>query len=100
MVLELKIIKMEELKMAICKNRVDDSARVKYEKDFNNKIDYFKDHEKYEWLRRYADDALRFHIMYGFYAIKAQDFMKRIVAMDLDYIKDWLDGKNQLEWAR
>jgi len=68
------------------------------EKKFNNKIDYFKNHSKYEWLRRYADDALKWNTMCGFYQIKAEDFIERIIAAPLEYIEDWLNGKNQLEW--
>ena len=34
----------------------------------------------------------------GYLMIKAEDFIKRIEEMPLDYIRDWLDGKNQLEW--
>lgn len=67
-------------------------------KSFNEKIDHFKDHKKYEWLRKYADDAIGWNEMEGYYQIKAEDFIKRIEMMPLNYIRDWLDGKNQLEW--
>lgn len=67
-------------------------------KSFNEKIDYFKDHKGYEWLRKYADDAIRWNEMSGYYQIKAEDFIKRIEIMPLNYIRDWIDGKNQLEW--
>jgi len=66
---------------------------------FNNKIDYFINHPKYDWLRKYADDALRWNTMCGFYQIKAEDFIKRIIAASIEYIEDWLNGKNQLEWS-
>lgn len=33
--------------------------REKRYKVFNEKIDSFKEHEKYSWLRQYADDALK-----------------------------------------
>lgn len=69
-----------------------------YEKSFNEKIDYFKEHPKYDWLRKYADEALSWHTGFGLLAIKAIDFMDRIIAKPLDYIQDWLDGKNKLEW--
>lgn len=69
------------------------------EEKFNNKIDSFKEHPKYEWLRKYADDALRWNTMCGFYQIKAEDFIERIIAASTEYIEDWLNGKNQLEWA-
>lgn len=69
-----------------------------YENKFNVKIDTFKDHPKYEWLREYADDALSFHTGFGFMAIKAVDFMDRIIQKPVEYIRDWLDGKNNLEW--
>lgn len=69
------------------------------ETKFNDKINYFANHPKYEWFRKYADDALTWYTMCGFYQIKAEDFIKRIVAAPLNYIEDWLDGKNQLEWS-
>jgi hypothetical protein len=68
------------------------------EAEFNDKINYFVNHPKYGWLRKYADDALTWYVMYGFYQIKAEDFMKRIIAAPLSYIEAWLDDKNQLEW--
>ena len=77
-----------------CSNRL----QVEYEEEFNSKIDNFKNHPKYQWLRQYADDALRFHTGFGSYAIKAIDFMDRIIQKPLDYIQDWLDNKNNLEW--
>ena len=72
----------------------------KYEKLFNDKIDSFSNHEKYKELRDNADKMLMLHCGEGYKAIVAVDFMDRIVAMPLDYIKDWLDGKNQLEWRK
>lgn len=72
--------------------------REKRYKLFNEKIDSFKWHEKYSWLREYADDALKWNEMSGYLMIKAEDFIERIEKMPLDYIKNWLDGKNQLEW--
>lgn len=36
--------------------------------------------------------------MSGYLMIKAEDFIKCIEKMPLEYIRDWLDGKNQLEW--
>lgn len=72
--------------------------REKRYKVFNEKIDSFKGHEKYSWLRQYADDALKWNEMSGYLMVKAEDFIERIEKMPLDYIKDWLDGKNQLEW--
>lgn len=65
---------------------------------FNTKIDHFKDHPKYGWLRKYADDALNWTENFGYLQIKAEDFIERIERMPLEYIRDWLDGKNQLEW--
>ena len=57
-----------------------------------------KEHPKYGWLRKYADDAIYYNEGSGYLMIKAEDFIKRIEEMPLDYIRDWLDGKNQLEW--
>lgn len=65
---------------------------------FNQKIDSFANHPKYGWLRQFADDAIRWNSGCGFYQIKAEDFIERIEKMPLEYIRDWLDGKNQLEW--
>lgn len=72
--------------------------REKRYKVFNEKIDSFKGCEKYSWLREYADDALKWNEMSGYLMVKAEDFIERIEKMPLDYIKDWLDEKNQLEW--
>lgn len=65
---------------------------------FNEKIDSFKNHEKYSWLRKYADEAIVWNEGSGYLMIKAEDFIKRIEKMPLDYIRDFLDGKNHLEW--
>lgn len=65
---------------------------------FNEKIDHFKEHSSYEWLREYANDAMRWNVGAGYLQIKATDFIERIEKMSLDYIRDWLDGKNKLEW--
>ena len=65
---------------------------------FNSKINFFKEHPKYGKLRKYADDAIYYNEGSGYLMIKAEDFIERIEAAPLDYIRDWLDGKNQLEW--
>ena len=70
----------------------------KYEEDFNRKIDCFIHHPSYNELRKQADTALRFHTGCVIEAIKAQDFMDRIVAMPLDYIEGWLNHTNLLAW--
>ena len=72
---------------------------MKRQEIFNEKIEYFKNHPKYKWLRKYADDALTWDTMCGFYQIKAEDFIDRIISASLNYIEDWLNGKNQLEWS-
>ena len=78
---------------------LNNDACIEYERKFNEKIDSFKNRSEYdEWLRRYADDALRFHTSFGYLAIKAKDFINRIISKPESYIEDWLDGKNQLEW--
>lgn len=78
------------------------SSRAEWEKNrykvFNEKIDHFKNHAKYGWLRQYANEAIHWNSGGGYYQIKAEDFIERIEKMPLDYIRDWLDGKNQLEW--
>lgn len=65
---------------------------------FNNKIDSFKNHNKYTWLRQYANDAIHWNEMSGYLMIKAEDFIKRIEKMPIEYIREWLDNKNKLEW--
>lgn len=72
--------------------------RAERYKQFNEKIDYFKEHPEYSWLRKYADDAIYYNEGSGYFMIKAADFIDRIESMPLEYIKDWLDGKNHLEW--
>lgn len=67
-------------------------------KIFNQKIDGFKNHLKYEWLREYANEAIKWNECAGCLMIKAADFIKRIEKMPLDYIEAWLNGENQLEW--
>lgn len=72
-----------------------------YEKrirEFNDKINHFTYHNRYEWLRQYADDVIRYATMSGYLQIKADDFIDRIINMPIDYIEDWLDQKNYLEW--
>ncbi len=69
-----------------------------YEKSFNEKVDSFKNHIEYARLRAQADEALRLHTGVGPEAMCAGDFMDRIVAMPESYIRDWLDGLNNLEW--
>jgi len=68
-------------------------------KVFEEKIEALKDHPKYPWLRKYADDAKIANEGGGYYMIKAEDFIERIENADVSYIRDWLDGKNQLEWS-
>lgn len=84
------------MKKAVTRD-VDEWRRNRYAL-FNEKIDHFKDHPKYGWLRQYADEAMHYNEGFGYYMIKAEDFIKRIEKMPLEYIRDWLDGKNQLEW--
>lgn len=79
--------------------RVNNNAQIEYEKSFNDKIDSFKEHFKYEWLRKYSDEALSLHTGDGLYTINAREFMDRVIAMPLEYIQDWLDDKNNLEWG-
>lgn len=76
----------------------NNTAQKKRIKAFNEKINSLKNHKKYDWLRKYADDALKWDTMCGFYQIKAEDFINRIIAMPIYYIEAWLNGKNNLEW--
>jgi len=79
--------------------KVNYDALNEYEKKFKDKIDLFQEHDKYKWLRQYSDEAISFHTGFGFYAIKAKDFIDRIIAAPENYISDWLSGKNELEWT-
>ena len=67
-------------------------------KSFNEKINHFKDHSKYEWLRKYADDAMNANEAFSYMAIKGADFIKRIEQMPLWYIEQWLNSENDLSW--
>ena len=66
--------------------------------EFDNKIEEMKYHEKYRWLKAQADKAKQMFDSFGLDRIRGEDFIERIAAMPLDYISDWLDGKNQLFW--
>ena len=68
------------------------------EKTFDSKINYFYSHKGYKKLRENADKALSSYTGFGLESIIYSDFMDRIIAMPLDYIQDWLDGKNELKW--
>lgn len=78
--------------------KVNNSNQVEYERKFNDKINQFKDHPKFKWLRDYADSSLIYHTSVGWLEIKAVDFMDRIIAKPIEYIQDWIDDKNNLEW--
>lgn len=65
---------------------------------FNEKIDHFFGHKGYKELRKNADKAISSFSGFGLESIVSTDFMDRIIAMPLDYIQDWLDGKNELKW--
>lgn len=67
---------------------------------FNQKIDHFSSHKTYPILRKNADKAINMMTGFGLEAIAAEDFMDRIIAMPLEYIRKWLDGENQLEWRK
>lgn len=77
------------------------SLTMEYEdfiRAFDYKINKFKEHFKYSELLEKAEQAKTGNTMGGYSSIASNDFMKRIVIMPLQYIKDWLDGKNNLEW--
>lgn len=65
---------------------------------FNNKVEKFKEHSKYEWLKEQAEKAIAFNCGCGLQAIKANDFMERIITLPTAHITEWLNGRNQLEW--
>ena len=68
-------------------------------KVFTEKIDALKSHKKYKWLKAYADNAICGSLgNNGIVALAAKEFIRRIEEMPLDYIRGWLDGRNDLEW--
>ena len=69
-----------------------DIRRENRYKRFNEKINRLICHPKYEWLRKYADDAIRWNECVGYYQIKAEDFIERIESADIMYIIDWLES--------
>lgn len=70
-----------------------------YEAVFNGKVEHFKDHPQYSTLRKNADWCIINHKGYGWDAIKAADFMDRIICMPFEYIEEYMNGKNGLEWT-
>ena len=70
-----------------------------YEAVFNGKVEHFKGHPGYETMRKNADWCLINHKGYGYNSIKAADFMDRIICMPLEYIEEYLNGRNRLEWT-
>ena len=73
--------------------------REKRYKIFNEKINHFSFHKDFQALRKYADNAMINNEGFGLQQIRASDFIERIEQASLEYIKGWLDGKNQLEWS-
>lgn len=71
-------------------------AKQRY-KLFNEKIDSFKGHKAFSsWLRQYADDAIKWNEMSGYFMIKAEDFIKRIEKCHLNISEIGLTGKISL----
>ena len=70
-----------------------------YEAVFNGKIEHFKDNPSYPTFRKNADWCIVNHKGFGYNAIKAADYMDRIICMPLDYIEKYLNGENGLEWT-
>lgn len=74
---------------------------MKYEdfiKAFDNKINKLREHKNFCNLLEKAEWAKINNTTCGLDSIIANDFMKRIITMPLDYIKNWLEDKNNLEW--
>lgn len=65
---------------------------------FKHKVEKLKEHPKYNDLKKQSEKTITFNCFCGIEAIKAHDFMERIITLPTTYIRDWLDGKNQLEW--
>lgn len=59
---------------------------------FNEKIDSFKDHPNYGWLRKYANDAMTANEGVGYSMIVGADFIKKIEDISMEDMKTWLDG--------
>lgn len=66
---------------------------------FKEKIDKCINHGEYNWLKLQAEKAINSNLAgCGIESITANDFMKRVITMPMNYIIDWLDGNNNLEW--
>lgn len=65
---------------------------------FQRKIEVFKNHSKYDWLKKQADEAIIHNTYCGIESIIANDFMKRIITLPRAHITEWLNGSNELEW--
>ena len=63
---------------------------------FNEHIDAFKGHPRYEWLRKYADDAMFYNEGGGYSMIVAADFIERIEENPIENIRAWLNGERPL----
>lgn len=68
-------------------------------KAFETKVHKLKGHYNYEKLETQAKKAMDSNVgAMSHVAIKANDFMHRIIELPTPYIVDWLEGKNNLEW--
>lgn len=80
-------------------DKILSSARRAFEHAFNEKIDAFKNHSKYDWLRQYANEAIGLNKFNGKNQKVAEDFMNRIITATYSEIKDWLDCEKPLDWT-
>lgn len=67
--------------------------------NFNAKIESMKDHSLYSQLRKHADKCILDCSGFGLERILADEFIQRIEMASIKIIRDWLDGKNNLEWS-
>ncbi len=58
---------------------------------FREKIRLLEDHTQYGWLVEYAEKMVRMNQGFGYQAIAANDFMKKIIIMPVADIRDWLE---------
>ena len=63
---------------------------------FDEHIDAMKEHPKYDWLRKYADEAKMNNEGGGYSMIVAADFIMRIEENPVENIRAWLNSERPL----
>lgn len=70
-----------------------------HEKLFIDKVERFKDDEKYLNLKGYAEEALRIHKRQEQNRLWAMDFMDKIIIMPESRIRAWLNNEGSLTYT-